>query len=128
MSTLPIAHLSILDEVHGDKAKASVRGQCDRYLVRAEELKTYLKKKKKKESKMVEGGSSKSSKKKYAALTFGLCTCTIQSQTFVIENIRQATNHFIEEYFVSVLHVHVLRMRVCRDYIYMYILVYCRCG
>ncbi len=54
----------ILDEVHGDKAKSSVRAQCDRYLVRAEELKQYLKKKKKKESKMVEGGSKSSSSKK----------------------------------------------------------------
>ena len=54
----------LLDEVHGDKAKASVRGQCDKYLVRAEELKEYIRKKKKKSSKMIEGGGSSSKSKK----------------------------------------------------------------
>ena len=54
----------LLDEVHGDKAKASVRGQCDKYLVRAEELKEYIRKKRKKASKMVEGGGSSSKSKK----------------------------------------------------------------
>ena len=54
----------LLDEVHGDKAKASVRGQCDKYLVRAEELKDYIRKKRKKASKMVEGGGSSSKSKK----------------------------------------------------------------
>ena len=52
----------VLDEVHGDKAKASVRGQCDKYLVRTEELQIYIRKKR--ASKMVEGGGSSIKSKK----------------------------------------------------------------
>lgn len=49
-----------LDEVHGDKAKDSVRSKIKSYLERAESLKAHLKKERnKKNKKMVEGGSSK---------------------------------------------------------------------
>ena len=37
----------LLDEVHGDEAIASLCGQCDRYIVRADRLKEYIKKKEK---------------------------------------------------------------------------------
>lgn len=47
-----------IDEVHGEKAKESVRGKIKSYLERAENLKEHLKKERKKKSKQVEGGSS----------------------------------------------------------------------
>jgi vacuolar protein-sorting-associated protein 4 len=50
--------LSRLDEVHGEKAKDSVRSKIKSYLERAESLKAHLKREKKKKGKMVEGGSS----------------------------------------------------------------------
>lgn len=53
-------HTHTLDEVHGDKAKESVRSKIKSYLERAESLKAHLKKERnKKGKKMVEGGSSK---------------------------------------------------------------------
>lgn len=58
-SQLPL-HSHTLDEVHGDKAKESVRSKIKSYLERAESLKAHLKKERnKKNKKMVEGGSSK---------------------------------------------------------------------
>ena len=56
--------LFFLDEIHGDKAKESVRSRIKSYLDRAEQLKEHLRKEKKKGKKMVEGGSSSKSKKK----------------------------------------------------------------
>lgn len=64
-STIHVAILLVcfLDEIHGDKAKESVRSRIKSYLDRAEQLKEHLRKEKRKGKKMVEGGSSKSKKK-----------------------------------------------------------------
>lgn len=63
----------MIDEVHGEKAKESVRSKIKSYLERAENLKAHLKKEKKKGKKMVEGSGggkkgSSSNDKKYVII------------------------------------------------------------
>ena len=53
-----------IDEVHGDRSKASIKQRCEQYLNRAEELKKYVKKKNKKTKVAADGGGPKSSSKK----------------------------------------------------------------
>ena len=50
---------AIVDEVHNEKAKQSIRSKCNDYLERAEKLKGYLKKNSGKEKAVATGENDK---------------------------------------------------------------------